>query len=358
MGLRMLPAVPTHPSGARPSAPPVRRCAVVGAGSWGTVVAGLACTNAEVVLWGRDPVVVAAIDEHHENPKYLPGIQLDPGVRATSDLATACRGADAVVMAVPSHGFRTVLARAAPAIEPGAVVVSLTKGIEQGSLARMTEVVAAVLPEVEPEAIAVLTGPNLVREIAEGQPAASVVATRDESVAVRLQRLFMTPSFRVYTNPDVVGCEIAGATKNVIAIAVGAAAGFGFGDNARAALITRGLAEMTRLGVALGGDPLTFAGLAGVGDLVATCTSDQSRNRRVGYEFGRGRPLDAILADSPMVAEGIRTAGAVVALANRHGVEMPIAQMVSAVIEGRSAPADFLATFMGREAKAELHGIR
>lgn len=333
------------------------RIAVVGAGSWGTAFAALCCQNASVVLWGRDATLVDAINERHENPRYLAGIPLDPRLRATTDLDEACRGADVVAMAVPSHGFRDVLTMAAPAIDERALVVSLTKGIEHSSLARMSEVVAAVVHQVAPDTIAVLTGPNLVREIAEGQPTASVVACRDEGAARRLQQLFMTPAFRVYTNPDVVGCEIAGAMKNVIAIAVGAAAGFGFGDNARAALITRGLAEMTRLGVALGGDPLTFAGLAGVGDLVATCTSEQSRNRRVGVEFGRGRPLDEILRDTPMVAEGVRTAPSVVELARRNGVELPIAGLVSAVIEGRSAP-DFLATFMGREAKPELHGIR
>jgi glycerol-3-phosphate dehydrogenase (NAD(P)+) len=337
---------------------PTARCAVIGAGSWGTVFATLVGTNADVVLWGRNPEVVEAVNERHENPVYLPGIALDPALRATPDLASACRGARVVVMAVPSHGFRDVLRSAAATIAPDAIVVSLTKGIEQGSLARMSQVIAAELPGVPAEAIAVLTGPNLVREIAEGQPTASVVATPDAAVAARLQQLFMTPAFRVYTNPDVVGCEIAGATKNVIAIAVGAAAGFGFGDNARAALITRGLAEMTRLGVALGGDPLTFGGLAGVGDLVATCTSDQSRNRRVGFEFGRGRPAEEIMAGSPMVAEGIRTAGGVVELARRNGVDMPIAGMVSGVIDGRSAPEDILGAFMGREAKAELHGFR
>ena len=337
---------------------PATRCAVVGTGSWGTVVAGLALTNADVVLWGRNAEVVAAVNERHENPVYLPGIALAPALAATTDLNTACAGADVVVMAVPSHGFRDVLRAAAPAIAPDAIVVSLTKGIEQGTLARPSEIIAAELPGRDPGTIAVLTGPNLVREIAEGQPTASVVATPDAEVAARLQQLFMTPGFRVYTNPDVVGCEIAGATKNVIAIAVGAAAGFGFGDNARAALITRGLAEMTRLGGALGGDPLTFAGLAGVGDLVATCTSDQSRNRTVGYEWGRGRPLEEITNASPMVAEGVRTAGGVVELAARHRVDMPIAAMVSGVIEGRSAPEDVIGTFMGRAAKSELHGIR
>lgn len=334
------------------------RCAVIGAGSWGTVVAEILASNAEVVLWSRDPALADAIDRRHENSRYLAGIRLSAELRATSDLRRTCRGADVVVMAVPSHGFREVLAAAGPDVSEHAVVVSLTKGIEQGTLARMSEVVEGVLPAQARDAIAVLTGPNLVREIAEGQPAASVIAARSPEVGARLQQLFMTPAFRVYTNADVVGCEIAGATKNVIAIAVGAAAGFGFGDNARAALITRGLAEMTRLGVALGGDPLTFAGLAGVGDLVATCTSEQSRNRRVGYEFGRGRPLADIMSDTPMVAEGIRTAAGVVELARRHGVDMPIAGMVSAVIAGRSAPEDILGSFMARAAKDELHGIR
>jgi glycerol-3-phosphate dehydrogenase (NAD(P)+) len=336
----------------------VTRLAVIGAGSWGTTFAHLCCANADVVLWGRDPGLVDVIARDHENPRYLAGDTLDARLRATADLHVACKDADVVVMAVPSHGFREVLADAAPAIAADVVVVSLTKGIEQGTLARMSQVVESVLPRVAPDTIAVLTGPNLVREIAEGQPTASVVATRDGHVGAMLQKLFMTATFRVYTNPDVAGCEIAGAMKNVIAIAVGAAAGFGFGDNARAALITRGLAEMTRLGVAVGGDPLTFAGLAGVGDLVATCTSEQSRNRRVGSEFGRGRPLEEILGDTPMVAEGVRTAGGVVALARDHGVELPIAEMVSAVIEGRSAPGDFLAQFMTRAAKAELDGIR
>jgi glycerol-3-phosphate dehydrogenase (NAD(P)+) len=330
---------------------------VVGAGSWGTAVAGLVGTGADVMLWGRDPDLVAAVNEHHENPVYLPGVPLAADLRATTDLAAACTGADVVVMAVPSHGFRAVLRAAAPAIGPETMVVSLAKGIEEHTFARPSEIVAAEV-RVAPEAIAVLTGPNLAREIAVGQPTASVVAAPDAEVARRLQDLFMTPAFRVYTNPDVVGCEIAGATKNVIAIAVGAAAGFGLGDNARAALITRGLAEMTRLGVALGGDPLTFSGLAGVGDLVATCTSPQSRNRRAGFEFGQGRSVAEITAASPTVAEGIRSAAGVVELARRVGVEMPIAAMVAGVIAGRAAPEDLVGAFMGRTAKAELHGIR
>ena len=332
------------------------RVTVVGAGSWGTAVAGLCAVNADVVLWGRSPALVEAIGRDRENARYLGGYRIPDRVRAEPDLVEACRDADVVVVAVPSHGFRAVLADAAPGIAPDAAVVSLTKGIEEGTLARMTQVVAAVLPR-NPD-VAVLTGPNLVREIAAGQPTASVVACPDAAVATRLQRLFATPAFRVYTNPDVVGCEVAGAMKNVIALAVGAAAGFGFGDNTRAALITRGLAEMTRLGVALGGDPLTFAGLAGVGDLVATCSSEHSRNRRVGFEFGRGRSLADIVAGSPQIAEGLRTAGAVADLAAGHGVDLPITAMVRSVVEGRDVTTDFLEVFMGREAKSELDGLR
>lgn len=332
------------------------RVAVVGAGSWGTAVAGICATNADVVLWGRSPELVATMASTRENARYLPGYHLPEGVRCEADLHAACRDADVVVVAVPSHGFRAVLAEAAPAIAPDTAIVSLTKGVEIGTRARMTQIVGAVLPRNAD--VAVLTGPNLVGEIAAGQPTASVVASAAPVVAARLQRLFSTPTFRVYTNTDVVGCEVAGAMKNVIALAVGAAAGFGYGENTRAALITRGLAEMTRLGVALGGDPLTFAGLAGVGDLVATCSSERSRNRRVGFEFGQGRTLAEITADTPQVAEGLRTAVAVADLAAEHGVELPITGMVRAVVEGRDVPADFLEVFMGREAKAELDGIR
>ena len=260
-------------------------------------------------------------------------------------------------MAVPSHGFRAVLAEAAPAVGAGVPVISLAKGVEQGTRARMTQVVAEVLPGHPPDRIGVLTGPNLAREVAEGQPTASVVAVGDEDTATMLQHLFMTPTFRVYTNSDVVGCEIAGALKNVIALAVGAAAGLGFGDNTRAALITRGLAELARLGVALGGNPMTFAGLAGMGDLVATCTSEKSRNRFVGVELGRGRTLDDIVTEMNMVAEGVKTTAAVLELAAEYDVEMPIATMVGAVLYEGLHAADMVPALMLREAKPELHGI-
>lgn len=332
------------------------RVAVIGAGSWGTALARLAARRADVRLWAREPEVVAAVRETGENSVYLPGFSLPPGVACTGDLAEALDGAEAVVMAVPSHGFRDVLRAARPHLPAKAPLVSVTKGIEQKTLQRMTEIVLEETA-LDPRRVGVITGPNLAREIADGQPAATVAAMVDEREARAIQKLFMGPTLRVYTNPDVVGCEAAGALKNVMAIAAGMAHGLGYGDNSTAALMTRALAELTRLGVAMGGRPLTFAGLAGMGDLVATCISPQSRNRRVGVALGQGRPLAEIVADMKMVAEGVNTTAAVLALAERHGIEMPIAAMVGAVLyEGRS-PADMAAGLMGRPAKAELHGI-
>jgi glycerol-3-phosphate dehydrogenase (NAD(P)+) len=332
--------------------------AVVGAGSWGTTVAAVACTNAPTVIWGRDGDVVADIARNHRNTAYLPDVALPEALRATDDIERACADASVVVMAVPSHGFRGVLSKVAGAIGDDVPIVSVAKGVERDTLLRMTEVVLDVLPSHDPARVAALTGPNLAQEVAEGQPAASVVACADVETAMSLQALFMTRTFRVYTNPDVVGCEIAGALKNVIAIAAGTAAGLGYGDNTQAALITRGLAELTRLGVALGGEPLTFAGLAGLGDLVATCTSTKSRNRRVGVELGRGRALDEILAESTQVAEGVQSTAAVLALAERVGVEMPIARIAGAVLYEGRRPADLVPELMLREAKSELHGLR
>jgi glycerol-3-phosphate dehydrogenase (NAD(P)+) len=333
------------------------RVAVVGAGSWGTAVAALVSNNADTVLWARRPDLAATIAERHENPDYLPGIALPDALQVTSDIGEACGSADVVVLGVPSHGMRSVLMEAAEFVRPAVPVVSLAKGVEQGTLRRMTEVIGEVLPTHLPERIGVLTGPNLAREIAAGQPAASVIAMSEEAAAHELQSLIMTVTFRVYTNPDVVGCEIAGALKNVMAIAAGIADGLGYGDNTKAALLTRGLAELTRLGIALGGNPLTFSGLAGMGDLVATCTSTQSRNRTVGVELGKGRKLDDIVADMKMVAEGVKSTAAVLELARRQRVEMPIAEQVGAVLyEGKRAE-DLVTALMLREAKAELHGI-
>jgi glycerol-3-phosphate dehydrogenase (NAD(P)+) len=275
-------------------------------------------------------------------------------LRATASVEEACRASDVIVMAVPSHGFREVLRQAAPFVRPWVPVVTLSKGLERDSLKRMSQVVNDELPG---HPVAVLTGPNLAKEILAGQPAASVVAIGDEVIALELQRIFATMRLRVYTNPDLVGCEVAGVVKNVIAIASGMAEGMGFGDNTRATLITRGLAEMSRLGVALGGHASTFAGLAGMGDLIATCSSRQSRNNNVGLELGKGRPIADILGETKMVAEGVKSSPSVVALARDHGVEMPICDQVMAVCHHGTTAAQALAALMSRESKSELAGL-
>jgi glycerol-3-phosphate dehydrogenase (NAD(P)+) len=262
------------------------------------------------------------------------------------------------VLGVPSHGLRAVLTEASAYVGPKVPIVSLAKGIEQGTLARMTEVVCSVLADHEPACIGVLTGPNLAREVAAGQPTASVVAMTDPVIAEEMQQLFFAPTLRVYTNPDVVGCEMAGALKNVLAIGAGIADGLGYGDNTKAALMTRGLAELARLGATMGGDPLTFAGLAGMGDLIATCSSPQSRNRHVGVELGKGRALDDIINEMNMVAEGVKSTTAVLELAQRHGVEMPLASFVQRVLYEGARPADLVPALMLRKAKPELHGMR
>ena len=326
---------------------------VIGAGSWGTAVAGIAATNCETTLWARRTALATAINERHENIDYLPGLQLHPNLRATDSIEVACATADVVVMGVPSHGFRSVLESAAPFIRSEVPILSLSKGIEQGTLARMTEVIASVLEGHDSSRIGVLTGPNLAKEIVAGQPAASVIAMADADVADALQNVFMTPTFRVYTNPDVVGCEVAGALKNVIAIASGMADGVGAGDNTRSAVSTRGLAELSRLGVAMGGDEMTFAGLAGMGDLIATCVSPQSRNRHVGEQLGRGRSIDEVIAEMNMVAEGVKAAAVVMELADEFGVDLPICSEVDAVCHhGRSA-AEAYRGLLRRETGAE-----
>jgi len=336
----------------------VTRVSVIGAGSWGTTVAAIAAGNTSTILWARRPELAAGINADHENSTYLPGIRLPDGLPATASLEEACAAAEVIVLGVPSHGLRAVLADARPFIGPDVPLVSLAKGIEQGSLARMTEVACETLSGHDPSRVGVLTGPNLAREVAAGQPTASVVAIPDEAVAEALQQLFFSPSLRVYTNPDVIGCEMAGALKNVLAIGAGVADGLGYGDNTKAALMTRGLAELARLGIAMGGDPMTFAGLAGMGDLIATCSSPQSRNRHVGMELGKGRLLDEIVNDMNMVAEGVKTTAAVLELANRHDVEMPLASFVGRVLYEGARPADLVPELMLRKAKPELHGMR
>ena len=325
--------------------------AVVGAGSWGTTVAALAASNTPTVLWARRAELAVQIATEHVDGDYLPGHALPEQLRATASLAEAVSSADVLVMAVPSHGYREVAAEAAKYLRPWVPVVSLTKGLERASRKRMSEVTRDEMPG---HPVAVLTGPNLAKEILTGQPAASVVAIDDADIAAELQRIFSRPSLRVYTNDDVVGCEVGGVVKNVIAIAAGMAEGMGFGDNTRATLITRGLAEMTRLGLAMGGHAGTFAGLAGMGDLIATCSSKQSRNSTVGFQLGQGRMIDEVVGSMQMVAEGVKSSPSVLDLARRHGVDMPITEQVVAVChQGRSA-RDAVASLMGRSRKSEL----
>ena len=327
------------------------RVAVIGAGSWGTTVASVVAPNASTVLWARNAELVAAMSSTRRNDRYLPDAPLPDNLEFTASLKEAVSSADVVVMGVPSHGFRDVVSEAAQFVRPWVPVVSLSKGLERSSLKRMSEVVADEMPG---HPVAVLTGPNLAKEIMAGQPAAAVVAIDDTTIAQELQKVFSRPALRVYTNPDVVGSEIAGVAKNVIAIASGMAAGMGFGDNTRASIITRGLAEMTRLGMAMGGEGLTFAGLAGMGDLIATCSSTQSRNNQVGLRLGRGETIDAIMESMTMVAEGVKSSPSVLDLARRHDVEMPITEQVVAVChQGRSA-VDAMSLLMKRRRRSEL----
>ncbi|MGW2210049.1 NAD(P)H-dependent glycerol-3-phosphate dehydrogenase [Streptomyces sp. NPDC001781] len=329
------------------------RAAVMGTGSWGTAFAVvLADAGCEVTLWARRAEVADAVNSTHANPGYLPGVELPPGVRATSDAAEALGDADFVVLAVPSQTLRANLADWAPLLAPNSVLVSLMKGVELGSAMRMSEVIEDVA-KVGPERIAVVTGPNLAREIAARMPAAAVVACTDEAVARRLQAACHTPYFRPYTNTDVIGCELGGAVKNVIGLAVGIADGMGLGDNAKGSLITRGLAETTRLGVALGADPLTFSGLAGLGDLVATCSSPLSRNHTFGTNLGKGMTLEETIAVTKQTAEGVKSSESVLDLARRHGVDMPITETVVGIVHDAKPPMVALKELMSRSAKPE-----
>ncbi|SEG87250.1 glycerol 3-phosphate dehydrogenase (NAD(P)+) [Thermomonospora echinospora] len=331
--------------------------AVLGAGSWGTVFAKLFHdAGTEVVLCARRPEIVEAINERHENTDYLPGVGLPEGLRATVDPAEALKGADIVALAVPSQTLRENLRAWRSLLPPDAVLVSLMKGIELGTGRRMTEVIAETT-DAPADRIAVVGGPNLAREIAEGQPGAAVAACADEATARRIQAACMTPYFRVYTNTDVVGCELGGAVKNVIALCVGIAAGLGFGDNTRALLMTRGLAEIARLGAALGADEHTFAGLAGLGDLVGTCSSPLSRNRTFGENLGRGMTLEQTIAVTKQTAEGVKTSEAVLELARKHGVEMPITEVVAAVMHHGMSISEAASLLMSRSPKPERYGV-
>ncbi|MFT4971617.1 MAG: glycerol-3-phosphate dehydrogenase (NAD(P)+), partial [Saprospiraceae bacterium] len=298
-------------------------------GSWGTTVASLTARNCPTTLWARNQATVDEINQHHTNRKYLPGAKLTASLKASNSIEETVKNADVIVMGIPSQHFRSVLQTARPFIRPWVPIVSLSKGLETGTKMRMTQIIEAEMPG---HPAGVLTGPNLAKEIMKGQAAASVIAMVDDTIAEALRPVFQTGLFRVYTNSDVVGCELGGALKNIMAIATGMGDGAHAGDNTRAAIITRGLAELTRLGVAMGGKPATFAGLAGMGDMVATCTSTQSRNHRVGFELGQGKTLDEIIAGMSEVAEGVKSAKAVMELANQYQVEMPIATEVYKVL--------------------------
>jgi glycerol-3-phosphate dehydrogenase (NAD(P)+) len=331
--------------------------AVMGAGNWGTTFAQVLCdAETPTVLWCRRREVAESINDTGRNLEYLPDITLPSSLRATHDAATALGGADLVVLAVPSQTLRQNLAGWAGLIPSGAVLVSLIKGIELDTGKRMSEVILEVTGWPS-EQIAVITGPNLAHEIAERQYAAAVVACGDQQTAENLQKACHTSYFRPYTNPDVIGCELGGAVKNVIAIAVGIAVGMGLGDNTRALLITRGLAEIARLGAALGADQHTFAGLAGMGDLVTTCSSPLSRNRTFGEKLGRGVPLAEIMASTNQVAEGVKSSKSVLELARAHSVEMPITEVVAAVVYDGLDVGQAALMLASRSAKPERYGV-
>ena len=327
--------------------------AIMGSGSWGTAFA-LVVSDAgnQVTLWARRPELADKINFDHCNPDYFPDLTLPESLQAVSDPQQAMSEADFVVLAVPSQSLRSNLSHWL--IPENAIVVSLAKGIELGSGLRMSEVIAEA-GQIPLERIAVVTGPNLAREIAERQPSASVVASISPTTAEAFQAVCHTARFRAYTNTDVVGCELGGATKNVIALAVGMAIGLGLGANATASVITRGLAEITRLGLALGADPYTFSGLAGLGDLVATCSSPLSRNRSFGEELGRGRTVTEITASTRQVAEGVNSCASITELAAKHDVELPIVENVAAVIAGELTPAEMITALMSRSAKPERY---
>lgn len=328
------------------------KVAVLGAGSWGTTLADLLGRKGiEVHLWAFEAEVIRSINDDHANPLYLPGARLSPALTATSDAVSAVTGAECVVLVSPSHVTRQLLATIAPVLMEGQLVVSATKGLETGTLATMSEVAAAVLPR---HRFVALSGPSFAREVQAGQPTAVVAAATDPSASEAAQSLFSTAYFRVYSNRDVIGTELAGSLKNTIAIAAGILEGLGLGDNPRAALVTRGLAEMSRLGVAAGADPRTFAGLAGLGDLILTTCGNLSRNRALGLAITQGTSLAQYQREHRTVAEGVNTARAAVRLAARYGVEMPIAAKVAEVLFDEKPPRLAIAELMDRTLKPEL----
>ena len=330
------------------------RVAVLGGGSWGTTVASIVSRSAPTVLWSRSPATVADVNDTRRNRRYLGDVELHAGLSATASLEGAVEDADVVVMGVPSHAFRGVLELVAPHLRPWVPIVSLVKGLEQGTDRRMTEIVAELLPG---HPAGVLAGPNIAREVLAGYAAAATIAMPDQSSAERLAELFRTARFRVYSTTDVIGVEIAGALKNVYAIAAGMGDGVGAGHNTKALVITRSLREMTRLGEAFGGQRDSFSGLAGMGDLIVTCTSPLSRNRHVGEALGQGQKIGDVLAGMTQVAEGVKTTPVVTGIAERLGVELPIAREVDAVLRGAATVEDAYRGLTRTTPGHEIHGV-
>jgi glycerol-3-phosphate dehydrogenase (NAD(P)+) len=336
--------------------PPRRepRVVVLGGGSWGTTVASIAARRSDTMQWVRSPETAEDINERHRNLRYLGDeVELSPNLKATTDFDQAADSADVIVMAVPSHSFRKVLTDLRQSLRPWVPIVSLVKGLEQGTTLRMSQITEEVMPG---HPAGILAGPNIAREVAQGYAAAAVIAMPDQHLSTRLSQLFRTQRFRVYTTDDVIGVEMAGALKNVYAIAVGMGYSLGIGENTRAAVIARALREMTKLGVAMGGEPETFPGVAGLGDLIVTCTSPRSRNRHVGEQIGAGKPLDEILASMDQVAEGVKAAGVIMELSERYGLHMPIAREVDGVINHGRTVED---AYLGLSAEVpghEVHG--
>ena len=332
----------------------MRRVAVMGTGSWGTTFAlVLADAGANVTMWGRRAEVCEEIARSHSNGDYLPDVVLPQAITADADPAAALVDAELVVLAVPSQSLRVNLADWSSKLPADAVLISLMKGVEHGTMRRMSEVVGEVTG-AQPDRVAVISGPNLAKEIAQRQPTATVVACQDHDVAERVAAACSTGYFRPYTNVDVVGVELGGAVKNVIGLAVGVAEGMGLGDNAKASIITRGLVETTRLGVALGAEPATFAGLAGMGDLVATCASPLSRNRTFGVHLGEGKSVAEVVASTRQTAEGVKSAGPILELARSQGIEMPIVEQMTALIEGEITVGELIPRIFSRAHKPEL----
>ena len=337
---------------------PADKLVILGTGSWGTTLAVLfARLGLNVTLWARTPAEAAALNAHRENVDFLPGILFPLTLHVTHDPAEAARAASILLVVVPSQTVRANIREWRRFIQPESIVVSAAKGIEVGSLMRMTEILQAELPQLTPDKIAVLSGPNIAREIAAGLPASTVVAAESEHTARSVQTALMSPVFRIYTHTDVCGLELAGALKNIYAIAAGVADGYSVGENAKAALLTRALAEMTRLGVALGATPQTFAGLSGMGDLICTCASPHSRNHTLGQRLAQGQKLSEVLASMKMVAEGISTTQAAHDLASKSGVEMPLMEQVYAVLFEDKSPRQAIADLMGRGARTEFYGL-